>query len=126
MASAMATALLACEMQSVLHTSPIPAACITPTASPENNAWVTATSTDAAPAASSLRAACATVWHQHHLPPFERHVGQGHVHQSVTAAHLAAHGMFQPMALCRLAHPLGRFFIRAHQHRGLPARSHQI
>ena len=56
MAGAMLTALLGWAMQSVLQTSLTPAALMTCKASPANRACVTATSTEAAPAAINKRA----------------------------------------------------------------------
>ena len=47
------TTAVACGTASLLHTWRTPAACSCAHASPTNNAWVTATSTLAAPAASA-------------------------------------------------------------------------
>ena len=105
--AAMLTELLEWLMQSVLHRSPTPASRITCRASPASNVWVTATSTDAAPAASSQQqtrrardgvAGAGHIVQQHHLTARHRNPGKCHMHRPVAMPNFAARGVVKAMA----------------------------
>ena len=122
-AGTMLTALLAWGMQSVLQTSPTPAAFTKARAPSANSAWVTATSTEAAPAASkALRrlsqgvARAGHVVHQNHGPTLHRQIRELNHDIPITAADLVAHAMVPAMASGSLRHPLQRLFIGPDQH----------
>ena len=70
--------------------------------------------------ARGLRQGMASAGHiveQHHGPALHVQRRQCDGDAAVAMALFGAHGMLQPVALCGLGHPLGRFAIRAHQQR---------